>query len=517
MPMLRLAFRGGVDVERSPSLNRDGWAVSNLIRWRSGVPEAVLGWMQTVASAIAGVARAMHYWADLAGQGHIAVGSNTNLYVTNFVANANVLVDITPSVGFIPGPPSSGAGVPFSLLIWSLDNFGQDLLANPSGQGIFKWTPPFLPPLATLIATAPAANNGLIVLDQLQIVLAWGCTPLGGGAGDPMLLRWCDQSDDTDWTPSTTNQAGSYRLPHGSRIIGGLQIPGMALIWTDIGLWSVQYIGFPLVFSIQPIGANCGLIAQKALAVQGQVVYWMSDHGFFRLTGGGPDQMPCPVWDVVYKNLNAANQDKCLVGTNYHYSEVWFFYPSIGGGSGEIDSYVKVNIQEGEWDYGPATPGVPNAMARTAWTDQNNPGHPIGVDLGGLMQQVDIGFTQNGGAAIPSSIRSGYMDIADGGQLMTVDKFLPDFLWDGPNPSLNLTLYFRKWPGDQPTVMGPFTITPTTEYVTLRSARQVTIGGVTVTAYPAIRAREVAVEVDGQAGWWRWGNPRLRRAPAGRV
>lgn len=517
MPMKHLDFKPGVNVELSASKNAGGWSLSNLIRWRSGLAEVILGFAEICNIAVTGVARAMHYWSDLMGIGRYAIGTTGHLYIEL----AGSLYDITPA-GFTPGNASSGS-TPFSLLVWSLDNFGQNLIAVASGQGLFTWVPPDVGAPAVVNAAAPAQNNGVIVLDQIQIILAWGSTPIGAALGDPMLLRWCDQSDDTDWIASTTNQAGSYRLPHGSRIIAGLQVPGMALIWTDIGLWAIQYQGFPLVFSFQNIGQNCGAIAQKAVAVLGQVVYWMSDHGFFQLTGGGPQQMPCPVWDVVYKNLDEANSDKCLAGTNYHYSEVYFFYPSRNGSNGEIDSYAKLNVQEGEWDFGPAStgtpdaPGTPNPYSRTAWTDQNQPGHPISVDLAGILQQADQGFTQNGGATMPASIRSGYADIAEGGLLMSVDQFLPDFLWDGPNPSLEITFFFREWPGDDPTVMGPFTITPTTEYVTLRSEHTIDVGGTEVTIFPAIRGREVALQLDTISGWHRYGNPRLRAAPAGTI
>lgn len=439
--------------------------------------------------------------------GPIAVAANNLLVVESPLAS---------TYGFIPGPVSSQTNVQFSLLIWSLDNFGQDLIAVPSGQGLFIWTPPS--GVAVQESAAPAAINGAIVLDQIQIILAWGCTPLGGGSQDAMLLRWCDQSDFTDWTASTTNQAGSFRLPHGSRIIGGLQVPGMALIWTDISVWAVQYVGFPLVFEFQPIGELCGLIAQKALCVLGQIVYWMSDHGFFRLTGAGPEQMACPVWDVVYTNLVNAAQDKCLCGTDYHKSEVWFLYPSINGGTNEIDSYVKLNVLEGEWDYGPAQLNAPNPFSRTAWVDTNQPGAPLAIDLGGLAQQIDQGYTLNGTGFVPASVRSGFMDISDGAQLISADQFLPDFIWQGTNPMLNVTLYFRQFPGDTPMAIGPFSITPTTEYVTLRVPQQITVGGEQITIYVPPRGREVAVEIDNAApGFWRLGNCRLRAAPAGRI
>ncbi len=279
----------------------------------------------------------------------------------------------------------------------------------------------------------------------------------------------------------------------------------------------VSYIGFPLVFSFTQVGSNCGLIGQKAATVLGGVPFWMSDHGFFTLSGQGPTQLPCPVWDSVYKDLDTANQDKCFAAPNYHFSEAMFYFPSLSGGTGEIDSYVKVNLQEGEWDFGPnGGPGIPNPMSRTAWTDQNQPGDPVSVDLGGLLQQAESGFTMDNAGIIPASFRTGFQDISDGGQLMCVDRFVPDFKWLGPNPSLSLTIFFREWPGDTPTTMGPFTIKPSTEKITLRLPKQLTTGTTNYTTWAAPRAREVALQLDNTGnGWWRMGACRAHIFPAG--
>lgn len=513
--MKRLAFKPGVNVESSASASPGEWNTSSLIRFRSGFVESLLGWARVCATAVTGVCRALHYWADLTGISRIAVGTTQFLYVLR----SGVLTDITPLAGFTPGAASSGS-IPYSLLIWSLDNFGQNLIACPSGQGIFAWLPG--DPVAIEIAAAPDINQGALVLDQIQIVMAYGCSPLLGGAGDPMLVRWCEQSNYDDWIASTTNQAGSYRLPHGSRIVGGIQSPGMALLWTDVGLWLVEYAGFPYVFSFAPAGGNCGLISQKAIAVMGGIIYWASEHGFFRLSSRGPEQLDCPVWDVVFKNLDLANRDKCIAGSNFHYSEFWFFYPSINGGTGEIDSYAKYNITENVWDYGPATtgsPGTPNQMARTAWTDANQPGSPISVDLSGMLVEADTGYTADGVAFAGMLIQSGYSDLEDGKKSVFVEQFIPDFLWGGTDPALDIVFYFRDFPSEDgdPTMMGPFRIRPSTQYVTLRKAKVMDIAGITVTAYPAIRAREVAIAVQGVSGWWRWGVPRIRVSAAGEM
>lgn len=506
------AVRPGINTELTALSNREGFSLSSLIRWRWQAVECLRGWFPLFpgAAALPGMCRAVHWWTDLVAKAHYAFGTTQKLLVYDSVGT---LTDIT-APSFVPGPVSSGS-TPYSLLIWSLDNWGQILIAIASGQYVFYWDPTTPPPSQPLLG-GPAQNQGGFVVMPEQIIMAYGCTPIGGGAQDPLLLRWSSQGDFTDWTPTTTNQAGSFRLPRGSRIIGGIQAPSIAVIWTDVDVWTAVYEGFPLVFGLFQAGSQCGLIAQKAACVLGSVTYWMSDHGIFQLASSGAVQLPCPIWDAIYLNLDEMNEDKCLLGADYHYSEIWGFFPSVSGGTGEIDSYWKYNITEGEWDYGPATVGVPNEMARTAWTDDNKPGHPLSVDLFSIIQQADTGFTVgNSNNPVPGYIRTGYQDIADGARFQLVDQFIPDFLWEGTSPSLDLTLYFRDYPGGQETVMGPFTIDPTTEYVTLRTAQTMTVAGVTIIAYPAVRAREVSVEIKNSQGWWRWGASRLRVAPSG--
>lgn len=510
----RLQFRPGINLELSQSANRGGWSSSNLIRWRYGMPEVNGGWQPLSSTPVVGVCRGLHFWRDLSSVARFAAGTTQRLYLYDPTTGAQS--DITP-LAYTVGKISSGA-TPYSLGIWSLDNFGQNLIANPSGQTIFQWVPGSVGPAAPLL-NAPAKNQGIFVAMQQQILMAFGCTPLAGGNPDPMLIRWTTQSDDTVWVADPTNQAGSFRLTRGNRIIGGMQVPNFGLIWTDLDVWMIQYIQFPLVFSFTQIGSNCGLIGQKAAVVLGGIVYWMSDHGFFRMGGGGPEQIPCPVWDAVFKDLDTVNQDKCFAAANYHYSEVIFYYPSLSGGTGEVDSFVKMNVQEGEWDTGlNGGAGVPNAMARTAWTDQNQPGSPISVDLMGTLQQADQGFNAGvGQGVVPASITSGFMDIADGDQIMTIDKFIPDFLWKGSTTALNLTMLFREFSGDTITTLGPFAINPSTEFVTLRLPRQIRVGGQNIVSFAAPRGREVAIKLDAVSGWWRMGAPRVNTFTSGKL
>ncbi len=496
----KLIFKPGIDLELTGLTNKGGWSNGNGIRWREGMPEKDLGFV-AVSDAMDGTCRCLHFWSDLTGTTRVAAGTTSNLYIAG-----SPNIDITPFT-YVPGPVSSGA-TPFSLRIWSLDNFGQDLIAIPSGLPIYVWVPPDTAVPATVITQGPAKNQGGFIASQQQMIVSYGCSPVGNGPPDPMLVRWCDQGNFKSWIASTSNQAGSYRLPRGNRIVGGFQAPNDGFLWTDFAVWAMAYIGFPLVFSFTEIGDGCGLIGQKAAAMVGSVPYWMSDHGFFRMGSGGVEQIPCTVWDFVFKDLDEMNQDKCIVALDYHYSEVRYFFPSLSGGTGEIDSYVRYNFSSNLWDCG--------RLGRTAWTDFNRPGAPLGVDLASIVMQHDTGNDANGAPMTGVFIQSGYVDIEDGGAIMLLNRAIPDFLWTNStgSPSLNLSFLFRNYPGDTPTVAGPFTVTPTTEFITLTSLLE---DG--VTSAVGIRAREVAIRIssDGPGVFWRCGTNRTRGVPDGRL
>lgn len=504
MPERRLAFKPGIDIESTATSSRGGFNASNLIRWRyadgSVWAEKLGGWQHVTTEPMSGICRALNYWADLHSQIWIGAGTNLKLYVEN----VGTLYDITPTGGFTPGAPSSGA-IPFSLHLWSQDHFGQVGMFNPSKQGLFAWTPPILPnpaDPAILVATAPPENQGMVVTMPQQIVMTYGSSP-DSGQLDPMLIRWSDASNYTVWDPTTTNQAGSFRLSTGTRIVGALQSNLATYIWTDLGLWTAQYTGFPLIFGFFQQGTSCGLIGQKAATTLGTTTYWMSEHGFFLTTGSGFQQIPCPVWDYVYMDLDTANQDKCVAGADYHYNEVFFFFPSKSGGTGEIDSYVKFNVMLNLWDVG--------RLERTAWIDFNEPGPPIAVDAAGIMQQHDTGYDADGAAMTGVSLTTGYLDLADGSEMLLIKRLIPDFVWAGNTPSLTVSALVRSFAGDSPVTCGPFMITPQTEYVSL--------GKLTPFPILGVRGREVAlqIECDALSSWFRMGTSRMLVAPDGRL
>jgi hypothetical protein len=391
-------------------------------------------------------------------------------------------------------------GDPITATDWTLDNWGQTLIACPKNGAIYTWEPTGGFENAQPISTGPTFNGGIFVAMPQQILVAWGSsTQLDIGIDqDPLLIRWSDNLDYTVWTASTTNQAGSLRVPNGSRIVGGMQGPQFAMIWTDLDLWALQYIGYPLVFGLNKIGSSCGLIGPHAMAQLSSTIYWMGRTNFFALTSGGATPLPCTVWDAVFQNLDEDNTHKCWAWSNTPFNEVWWFYPSVNSSDGECDSYVKLNVVEGAWDYGP--------MRRTAGIDQSVLGMPIAADPNGVIYQHETGYNGDG-SPIPVSFRTGYFSISDGDQISFIDWFIPDMRWQtwpGTTTSaqVSVTFYSIMYQGDTNVrTYGPYLLTNTTKFIT-----------------PRIRGRFCAVEFasDDLDSFFRMGLNHFRVAPDGR-
>ena len=389
------------------------------------------------------------------------------------------------------GPYGIGIASGYSTIRqWSFAAWGDFLIANPTNGGIYVWQPGngLTNNPAALIPQAPAYNAGLFLAMPEQQLVAYGSTGISSGTQDPLLVRWCDVSDYTDWIASSTNQAGSYRIPRGSRIVGGIQGPQQGLLWTDTSLWVMQYIQPPLVYGFNEVSIGCGLIAKRAICMVGNQVVWMGNNGFFLYQGGSVTPLVCPIWDTIYKNLNISQLDKITGAPNSSFNEAGFYLPSQNG-NGENDTFVSINLNDGSWTYSNGT----NAQnfIRTAWFDQSVIGPPVGVDLNGLVQQHETGTTADG-SAIKASARTGWFKLAEGQKFISLERMIPDFVVLQGNPSLTITVYVVNYPGDAPTVYGPFPyVSGLTEYIITRA-----------------RGRLASIQIDssGIGGFWRLGN-----------
>jgi hypothetical protein len=354
---------------------------------------------------------------------------------------------------------------------WTINNFGEILTANVQNGEIYYWSPTSNTTTMFLLETAPTANTGHFIAMPSRQVVAYGSTVTG--IQDPLLIRWSDAGDATVWQASANNQAGSFRLAEGSAIVGGIQASQQALIWTDLALWAMQYIGYPNVFGFNKLADGVGLIAQKAVGILGRATYWMSPGGFNVLAEGGPQDMACPVWDQVFQNLNTSldpngdpysNLIQC--GTNSIFDEVMWFYPSTN--STYNDSYVKYNTLTQAWDYG--------TLDRVAWCDQSVLGPPLGADSDGYIWQHEIGYNA-GNSPMVSSFETGYMQLNDADNLIFIDQIWPDFKWQtteqqstgsATSATMYLTFYGADYPGDTPVQYGPYEMNSTTQYLSVR-------------------------------------------------
>lgn len=283
----------------------------------------------------------------------------------------------------------------------------------------------------------PTVQNGIFVSDASRFVFAFGCNDYGSTTQDPMLIRWSEQESPTMWTPSATNQAGSARLSHGSKIITAIQTRQEIVVFTDAALYSIQYQGAPVVWSTQLLGDNISILGPNAVALGSGVVYWMGVDKFYYYDGR-VQTLNCDLRKYIYQDINLSQNYQVFASTNEGFNEVWFFYCSAN--STTIDKYVVYNYLEKIWYYG--------TMARTAWLDSGIQNYPIAATYNGYIvnheQGVDDAETSTT-LPIDAYISSAEFDIDDGDKFGFVWRMLPDLTFSGSSesvtPQVTLTLY----------------------------------------------------------------------------
>jgi hypothetical protein len=392
--------------------------------------------------------------------------------------------------------PDNQTGTTITATNWSLDNWGKILLACPKDGGIYQWSPDGGFVNARLVYQAPVFNGGIFIAMPAQILVAWASIEEGDQQQDPLIVRWSDQEDFENWTAAEETQAGSFRIPTGSKIVAGFQGPQQALIFTDLDLYAMQYLGPPEVFGFNQIGSGCGLLGQHAVTTMRGIVYWMSSGNFFMLGAGGVQEIPCTVWDVVFQDLDTVNQHKSVAGANSSFDEVTFYFPSLSGGTGEIDSYAKFNIEEKTWDNG--------LLPRTAWSDQSVLGEPIGTTPNGIIYQHETSPDADG-APLMATFTTGWFVIAEGQALAFVDWFFPDMKWGGyggaQTASVLVLIEGTNYPNETPVQYGPFTMTQAKTFINCRLRKRM------------IRLTFSSSDI---GSFWRLGNLRYRVAQDGR-
>jgi len=397
------------------------------------------------------------------------------------------------------------------LRLWTHDHFGENLIMNVRGGGIYQWTENNGTDTRAVDMSSISGANlvptvGLQVItsekDRHLIVL--GADPLNDagtartGTVDPMLIAFSDQEDNLQFEPLITNTAGSLRLSSGSSIIGAVKSRQEILVWTDTALYSMQFVGPPFTFAVNLVNEGTGLVGPKAAVTAPSAIYWMGYNNFYSYNGS-VQTIPCNVHNYVFNDINLVQSFKINAFTIADKNEVGWFYCSSS--SDEIDRYVIYNYMENLWTYG--------QLSRTAWLDAGIENFPRAVN-GGYLYQQEIGFDADGSPMTNVFIESSDFDIGEGDQFTFIRRIIPDFKFieNQNNGSINIVVKTRNFPGDSLTTNSTNEISETTQQAYVRGrARQMVL---------RFESNDDA-DNDGNLGiGWRLGATRIDIKPDGR-
>ena len=410
-------YKNGTDYQA-----KGRWFDSSLVRWYEDTIRPVGGWRKRSNNTVSGKCRGLLTWRDNTNDRWIALGTHTNLYV---MTEGGTLSDITP-VGFTAGRADATynngfGGGPFGLYAygvsrpdsgsidpattWTMDTWGQYLIACSNDDGkLLEWQLSTGSDAAAL-ANAPTSNKAVMVTEE-RFVFALGA----GGVG--RKVQWCDQEDNTLWTPAITNQAGDFELETPGTLMAGKRLRGVNLLFTDVDVHTANYVGPPFVYGFERIASGCGLIGPQAVAAVESVAFWMSPAGFF-IYDGFVKPISCDVLDYVFTNLNDSQKSKIYAVANNQFGEVWWFYPSAT--SLEIDSYVSYNYRENHWAVG--------SLARTAGTDRGVFSYPLMVSTDGYVYEHEVGLEYEGASPYAET---GPIELGNGDRTLMARQLIPD-------------------------------------------------------------------------------------------
>jgi len=413
---------------------------------------------------------------------------------------------------------SSSISATGQLRLWTHDNYGENLIINPRGGGIYRWVENDGVSVRAQELSQAAGANGVPTV-ALQVLtsetnrhlICMGVDPLVGGTRtgviDPMLVAFSDSENELDFTPTATNSAGDVRLSSGSFIVGGIKSRQEVLIWTDTSLYSMTFIGPPLTFAMNLVNEGSGLVGPKAACNAPNGVYFASKTGFY-FYNGSVQKLPCSVQEYVFNDLDLGQAFKCHMGVNSEFGEVWFFYPSIEDGTGEISRYVIYNYEENHWSIG--------SLIRYAWLDAGIEDQPYASAEDSSQQcifQHETGFDAYEDAMTGVFIESADIDISAGDSLAFVKKLIPDMAFVieagiSTNPVMNIVLKRREFPGQSLVTDSTSQITQTTTFKSVRTrGRQIVL---------RFESDDDASAVDQKGYKWRVGATRLDLQPSGR-
>lgn len=357
---------------------------------------------------------------------------------------------------------AASAGVPVKLAQWSLDVYGEDLLACRAGGAIYRWNVSAGPlQRATIVSAAPTVNNLMLVHSPTKHVMAFGCTD-AAGVYDPLLVRWSDQDNINDWTPTVSNAAGDYPLQGGNKIVAVQQTRRETLILTDDVVHIMRFTGDETVFSFEQIGDGSGALSPHCIVDINGVSYWLGIGAFFKYDGA-IKVLDTTVDKFIFGadsagSINLDQNEKIFAGVNSLFNEIIWLYPSRD--STEIDRYVIHNYSDNLWYTG--------TMDRTVWEDSGIFHKPYAANVSGTLYVHEEGNNDDA-SPMDAYLESGWFDIDEGDDFLFIDKVIPDIRrLNGKN--IALTLYLKRYPESSEIITkGPYTITDSTKKISLRA------------------------------------------------
>ena len=399
-----------------------------------------------------------------------------------------------------------------TLRIWSHDNFGEDLLINVRNAGIYYWNkssglnnPAVL--LSGLVNAnkTPTIAKQILVSDKDRHIIAFGCDPETDiGTQDPLLIRFSSQESLTDWGATATNTAGDLRIGAGSEIITAVETRQQVLVFTDVSLHAMQFLGPPFTFGINTVSENITTASPLCAVAVNDSVFWMGRKEFY-VYAGAVKQLPCTVRDYVFSDFNENQIEKVSAATNTAFSEIWWFYPSES--SEENDRYVVFNYEQQIWYYG--------NLGRTCWIDRGVDELPIAASSDHYLYEQENGFDDGSTApatALVAHIESSQIDLGDGDQFAFLSRIIPDITFRDSTtatPAVTFTLGVRNFPGGKylhtdATAVGKTSSTPVEQFTKEIRTR---LRG---------RSFNLKIENTGVETAWRLGTPRVEVRPDGR-
>ena len=464
--LLPLELPAGVYKNGTEYQGRGRWIDSNLVRWTDNTLQPMKGWRVRSDESVAGKLRGLVSWKDNDDDRWIAGGSFSNLYVYNSIGTQ---YDITPT-GFtsgiesatfadgygnsfygtsLYGVPRPEGDTPQPATTWSLDTFGQFLLACSSDDGkVYEWQLS-VGSDATVISEAPVDNTGIIVTEERFLFC------LGAG-GNPKKVQWSDRESLTVWTPLATNEAGDIELQTTGSIQCAKRVQNQTLILTTNDAHVATYQGSPYVYGFERVGSSCGIISKKAVSAVDSGAYWMGDGSFYFYGGGKVQELPCEVIDHVFTNINVSQMSKIFAVTNAKFNEILWFYPSST--ANENDRYVAYNYKDNNWHIG--------TMARTTGVDSGAYTRPTYVGTNGYLYEHEIGFNYDNDTPF---VESGAISLGNGDNVMSVTSMIPD---ENTQGDVTANFYAKFYPNGDEYAYGAYNMSnPTDLRITGRQLR----------------------------------------------